>query len=119
VPGWDNRIYSVEVSGWNVENRFFVERTSLYMGQPGTKTVVLHSDLRSGLLVFIRLLSTTFAGKRYPKVYRVQAAELPDHAGFSRVHLAASEPGSELEYDATSASLKHLSLQEHKSRVKA
>jgi hypothetical protein len=118
VKGWDNHIHSVEISGWDIEKQFFVERTSLYMDRSGAKTVILRNQLRKGLLVFIRPLSTTFSGKIYPKVCRVDVAELPDHTGFSKIHLTPSEPRRALEYDATSESSEHLSQQEHKIRVK-
>jgi len=47
---------SVEVSGWDVNMRFFVELTSVEESGPGVKTVALHNRLCSDALVFVRLL---------------------------------------------------------------
>jgi hypothetical protein len=115
VTGWDSKIYSVEVSGWDCEKQFFVERTSLYMDRSGTRTVLLRNRLRRGLLVFIRLQSAAFAAQKHPKVYRVDAAMLPDHTGFSKIHLTSMEPsmglGQEQEFHATSGGSAHLNRQ--------
>jgi hypothetical protein len=119
VTRWGNKVHSVEISGWDVDREFFVERTSLYIDQSGATTVILRNRLREGLLVFVRLLSTTFSRKIYPRVYRVDASELPDNTGFSRIRLTPSGPRRDNEYHATSESPEHLSLQERKSRVKA
>jgi hypothetical protein len=108
----------VEVSGWDTDRHFFVEKTSLYMDRSGDRTVILRNQLRTGLLVFIRLTTTTFAGKTYPRVYRVELAELPDHAGFSKVCLTPSQPRHELSEDATSESSEHLIQQWNQIRVK-
>jgi hypothetical protein len=113
-----DKIYSVEISGWDIERQFFVERTSLAVDQAGTRTTFLRSRLHQHLVVFIRLLSTTFAGKVYPKVYRVDLAELPDRTGFSRIHLTPAEAPRTIEYHATSGPSEHLSQQERKNRVK-
>jgi hypothetical protein len=112
VTSWDSKIYSVEVSGWDCEKHFFIERTSLYMDRAGTRTVILRNHLRNGLLVFVRLKSAAFAVQKFPQVYRVDAAALPDHTGFSKIHLTSMEPSTgprqEDEYHATSGASAHL-----------
>ncbi len=80
--------------------------------------MTLRNQLRTGLLVFVRLSASNFAGKTYPRVYSVELAELPNHAGFSKVRLTPSQPRHELSYDATSESSEHLIVQWRQIKVK-
>jgi hypothetical protein len=55
--GLDRRAsHPVEVSGWDVNMRFFVELTDVNENEPGVKTVALHNRICSDALVFVRLL---------------------------------------------------------------
>lgn len=84
-----------EVSGWDAEGHFFVEVADLDCSDPGQKTVSLDHRLRSGSLVFVRLLNRD--GSRdgensHPSAHQAQAAELPDPTGSSTVRLIPSRP---------------------------
>jgi hypothetical protein len=48
--------HPVEVSGWDVNMRFFVELTNAEESEPGVKTVALHNRICNDALVFVRLL---------------------------------------------------------------
>ncbi|MGB6431871.1 MAG: hypothetical protein WBF06_14905 [Candidatus Acidiferrales bacterium] len=49
--------YSVEVSGWDVDAQFFVERTELFWNGDGDKFVSLRSAVRDGSLLSVRPIS--------------------------------------------------------------
>jgi hypothetical protein len=56
----------VEVSGWDVNMRFFVEQTHVEESEPGVKTVALRNRIGSDALVFVRLLGSPAPDSRYP-----------------------------------------------------
>jgi len=63
--------YWVEVSGWGLDTSFFVEKTDLYWGPNGDKTVSLHHTVPEGTIVFVRLLSPDAVSGALPVAYRV------------------------------------------------
>ena len=65
-------IYRVEVSGWDLHEQFFVERTALEWGQGEARTVLIRQRVRVGALVFIRLLENTAAPRSFPVAYRAR-----------------------------------------------
>ena len=65
-------VYRVEISGWDMNEQFFVERTALEWNVGGRKTVLLHQRARQGSLLFIRLLENSAALASFPVAYRVR-----------------------------------------------
>jgi hypothetical protein len=51
--------YSIEVSGWDVEARFFVERAELRWAEDGEKFISLRSIVHDGSLLYLRPISST------------------------------------------------------------
>ena len=49
-------IYPIEISGWNVDGEFFVERTELRWNEKGEKRVSIREAVRDGSVVFARLM---------------------------------------------------------------
>jgi hypothetical protein len=47
--------YQVEISGWDLDDNFFVERTDLLWGQNDRKMALLRRPVLEGALVFVRL----------------------------------------------------------------
>ena len=65
-------IYRVEISGWDIHEQFFVERSALQWGQGDHRTALIRRRVRPGALVFIRLLQETAPGSSFPVAYRAK-----------------------------------------------
>jgi hypothetical protein len=52
-------IHHVEVSGWNQQSQFFVERADLHLDKGGDKFVSMHSNVQDGSLIFLRPISVS------------------------------------------------------------
>jgi len=92
-------MYRVEVSGWDLNEQFFVERTALEWGQGAHRTVLIRQRVRQGALVFIRLLERATEARNFPVAYRArQIVERENGALFemalSQVWPAADSPDS-------------------------
>jgi hypothetical protein len=62
---------SVEISGWDLAENFFVEKTVLRRCDDGSRKVLLHTPLRVGALVFARLSDEQTADRTIPVTYQV------------------------------------------------
>lgn len=58
--------YAVEVSGWDVSEVFFVEKTSLAWAEHGIKEISLRRPVREGCVIFVRLMQPVATGDNYP-----------------------------------------------------
>jgi hypothetical protein len=63
--------YSVEVSGWDDGENFFVEKTTLCWCGDGSKKVLLQTPLHEGSLVFVRLNDNSASGRGVPVTYQI------------------------------------------------
>lgn len=77
----------VEVSGWDAEEKFFVERADLARGADGKRFVYLRRPLRAGLIVFLRVLDTRVGYPTFPVAYHVIEVAAGEKSGASRVTL--------------------------------
>ncbi len=84
--------YRVEISGWDLDENFFVEKTDLEWNEDQGKKVSLRRRLRDGALVFVRLLAPTDSGHSYPIAYEVQNMSPVDPAGRTEVRLVQLQP---------------------------
>jgi hypothetical protein len=66
--------YSVEVSGWDASEGFFVEKCELEWSEQSGKHVVLRRMLPEGAHVFVRLLQPMSAERSYPVPYKTYFA---------------------------------------------
>ena len=64
-------LYRVEVSGWDMDEMFFVEKTEIAWDEEAGKRVKLRRPLRKGSVVFVRLLQTSSVERAYPMAYEV------------------------------------------------
>jgi hypothetical protein len=82
--------YRVEISGWDMNEAFFVEKCEIAWSEEDGKHVVLDHKLRDGSIVFLRLLASTSIECTYPVAYEAEfvAADLNGHYRFrlSQVH---------------------------------
>jgi hypothetical protein len=84
--------YRIEISGWGLDNCFFVERTELLWDADGGKQVCLHRTLKEGNMVFVRLLPWEPNTTTVPVAYEVQSVTPMDRDGKCRVSLAQMRP---------------------------
>ncbi len=63
--------YQVEISGWDLDDNFFVERTDLLWGQNDRKMVLLRRPVLEGALVFVRLTLPIEYQHSFPIAYHV------------------------------------------------
>jgi len=66
-------VYSVEVSGWDSNQSFFVEKSDLEWNEETGKRVVLSRRVREGSILFVRLLQPTAQERSYPVAYVAEA----------------------------------------------
>ncbi len=62
--------YAVEVSGWDAQEKFFVEGAKLEWNEQNRKKVVLRHSLKIGGMVFLRLLDPVKPPAILPVAYR-------------------------------------------------
>ena len=77
--------YPVEVSGWDTEHNFFVEKTTLEWSETSGRTILVRRQLQQGALVFVRLAGPLQTA--YPLPYRVKGTQLRGARGMHRVRL--------------------------------
>ncbi|HEV2387214.1 MAG TPA: hypothetical protein VGS20_08160 [Candidatus Acidoferrales bacterium] len=79
--------YQVEVSGWDSSETFFVERTTLELGEEGDRFVHLRHPLRPGLMVFLRLIDSRAGSPSLPIAYQVKEVTSAGAEGVNRASL--------------------------------
>ncbi len=84
--------YWVEISGWDQDENFFVEKADLVWSEEDGKKVSLRRRLRDGALVFVRLIAPTTRGHSFPIAYQVQNTSSVDPAGRPEVRLVQLKP---------------------------
>ena len=93
----EDQCYGVEVSGWNAAESFFVEKAFLEWTSAGLKSVRLKADLRSGTVVFLRLLRHDSPTSQFPVAYQTTALSDRQGDGRSQVCLQQLHPREKCE----------------------
>jgi hypothetical protein len=83
--------YRVEVSGWDENQAFFVEKSDLGWDDPDSKHISLQRMLPDGAMVFIRALQPQSPGQSPPNVYKVEFIGC-DPEGLHQFRLNAVHP---------------------------
>jgi hypothetical protein len=96
--------YRIEISGWGLDNSFFVEKTDLIWAADGEKQVQLHRALPEGAIVFIRLLASEPSRGSVPVAYRIEEVVPMDCNGRCRMRLAQLHPRWKESLEGESAS---------------
>ena len=65
-------LYRVEVSGWDKNQAFFVEKSELEWNEESGKHVALRSPVPDGAVVFLRLLQPLSPDRSHPVPYEVE-----------------------------------------------
>lgn len=84
----------IEISGWGIDNSFFVERTDLLWAGDGEKHVQLPRALPEGAMVFVRLLALKPTNGSVPVAYQVRGVTPMDADGRCRMRLVQMHPRS-------------------------
>jgi hypothetical protein len=84
----------IEISGWGMDNCFFVERTELIWAGHDEKHVQLARALPEGAMVFIRLLAPEPASGSVPVAYQVRSVTPAESDGHCRMRLMQLHPRS-------------------------
>ena len=85
--------YPVEVSGWDHNEDFFVEKTELHWSEQSGKHILLLRPIVSGSLVFLRLIDPLSIDRVRPIPYRTELFG-PTKSGPRRVRLLSADPRS-------------------------
>jgi hypothetical protein len=67
-----SRVYTVEVSGWDHSEEFFVERCELEWNEESSKQVALSRALGDNTLLLVRLLQEGDSDRSHPVVYEAE-----------------------------------------------
>ena len=86
--------YRVEVSGWGLDESFFVEQTDLHWSQHGEKKIWLHHELSEGAMVFVRLLVPESTSTSVPVTYQVSSVDPMGCNGLCEMRLTQLHPRS-------------------------
>ena len=81
--------YSVEISGWDASDDFFVEKTDLTWTADGMKEISLHRSVREGSVIFVRLMQPVASADNYP--IACQAVKVMEHAASGHAHILLSQ----------------------------
>jgi hypothetical protein len=81
------KMHRVEVSGWDQNEEFFVERTALQWDEGEYRTVLVRRRVRQGALVFVRPLDTTEPARAFPVAYRVRQMEERENGALRELKL--------------------------------
>jgi hypothetical protein len=84
--------YSVEVSGWDVNETFFVENTDLSWTADGTKEISLRQPVREGSVIFVRLIQPISNTDNYPIACQAVKVMERSPAGRAAVQLTQLRP---------------------------
>lgn len=85
------RSYPVEVSGWDAQQRFFVEKTELEWDEQAGKRLRMRTPIVRGTLLFIRLFDAG-ALDALPVAYEAQHIRRQETSPFYEVSLVPVEP---------------------------
>jgi hypothetical protein len=81
----------VEVSGWDISEKFFVEKAPLDWDPDGGERITLRSRVREGVVVFVRLTQPV-VDVTYPMAYQATRVGPPDAQGLRRVTVVQLRP---------------------------
>jgi hypothetical protein len=84
--------YRIEISGWGLDNSFFVESVNLCWTSEAEKQVHVHRAVPQGAIVFIRLLASEQGSGTVPVAYQVLEATPMDCGGRCQLRLAQLHP---------------------------
>jgi hypothetical protein len=97
--------YRIEVSGWGLNDVFFVEKTDLVWSDGGEKRLLLHHALSEGAVIFVRLRAPETSYGSVPVAYRVDNVQPMNSVGVCEMRLVQVHPRSKVPTRSNFASL--------------
>ena len=79
--------YRIEVSGWGLNDTFFVEKTDLHWTEGGDKRLLLHHSLPERAVIFVRLISVETPYAPVPVAYQVESVQPMNAIGLCEMRL--------------------------------
>lgn len=79
--------YQIEISGWDADNCFFVEKVNLARTADGEKQVHMLRELPEGTMIFVRSISIDASNMSVPMAYKVKNVMTADRPGAFRMDL--------------------------------
>jgi hypothetical protein len=86
--------YRIEVSGWGLNDAFFVEKTDLLWTEGGEKKLLLHRTLRDRAIIFVRLIAPETSYGSVPVAYLIENVKPMSSAGLCEMRLLQLRPRS-------------------------
>ncbi len=87
--------YRIEVSGWDADERFFVERTNLDWSEENDRKVYLRHLLRERAVIFVRLIAPMGSAHTFPIAYRAEYVAAASTQGTWEIHLVQLHHGND------------------------
>lgn len=84
--------YRVEISGWDADEKFFVEKSMLIWTEGVGKRVTLKTVARVGSVLFVRLIQGLGGGTAFPVAYRAVEFAPDNHGSGGVVTLEQLQP---------------------------
>jgi hypothetical protein len=86
--------YRMEVSGWGLNDAFFVEKTELQWTEGGEKKLLLRHAVPKGGVIFVRLMAQENSFGSVPVAYLVESVQPMNSFGFCEMTLSRLNPRS-------------------------
>ena len=86
--------YRIEVSGWGLNDVFFVEKTDLLRSEGGQKRLLLHHALSEGAVIFVRLMAPETSCGLVPVAYQEESVKPMNSTGLCEMRLVQVHPRS-------------------------
>jgi hypothetical protein len=96
--------YRVEISGWGLNEEFFVEKTDLVWTREGEKKLLSRHALPNGANIFVRLVTPGVSCNSVPVIYRIENVQPMNCAGKCEMRLLQIHPRSKESRTGVSAS---------------
>src|ERR1700730_3804776 len=86
--------YRIEVSGWALNDAFFVEKTDLHWTERGERQLMLPHALPEGAVIFVRLIAPEMSYGSVPVAYQVEGVQPMNSNGLCEMRLRRLHPRS-------------------------
>jgi hypothetical protein len=86
--------YRIEISGWGLNNLFFVEKTDLPWIEGEEKKLRLHHALPDGAIIFVRLIAPENSYSSVPVAYQAENVQPMNSEGLCEMRLLQLRPRS-------------------------
>ena len=99
--------YQIEVSGWGLDDMFFIENSNLFWSGDEDKKLMLRHAISEGAIIFVRLIAPEPTLTSVPVAYEVHDVQPTNSDGLCEMHLSRLHPQSREQLKTGVASLFH------------